>query len=211
MCVSSIFALSGCSDGNESASDRAACVYVRMADSGGCNRCRCSQVCAYTCGVTYRSLKEYAYLFCFSLDDIWDGTADFAPALSIPVGSVGFNQVDAGTRVVVVNGTWYMFGRYDTGPTAKCNQGEISINIRASTDKGYTWTLPQLLVKPDEVVTCMYADGGAFFDAETVTWHYIVQVEPNSHYPFPPFTLPLPPPSHPPYPRPLQLHPTPSF
>jgi hypothetical protein len=111
-----------------------------------------------------------------SLDDLWGGAAFFAPYTSTPINAPGFEQVDAGTRVVVVNGTWYLFGRYDVGPTAACPGGEISINVRASTDKGKHWCTPSIVVRPDEVVTCMFADGSAIFDAPTNTWHYIVQV-----------------------------------
>lgn len=111
-----------------------------------------------------------------SMDDFWAGSAFFYPSVSIPAGGAAFQQVDAGTRVVVVNSTWYLFGRYDLGATVKCPDGEISINVRASVDQGRTWTPPSVLVKPDEVTTCIYADGSGFFDAETQTWHYIVQV-----------------------------------
>ena len=37
-----------------------------------------------------------------SLDDLWAGTAHFSPVASFDVGSPGFEEVDAGTRVVVV-------------------------------------------------------------------------------------------------------------
>lgn len=30
--------------------------------------------------------------------------------------------------------------------------------------------------KPDETTVCIYADGSAIYDAETTTWHYLVQV-----------------------------------
>jgi hypothetical protein len=77
---------------------------------------------------------------------------------------------------VVVNSTWYLFGRWDVGATKKCPSGEISINVRASTDSGATWGLPQVIAKPDETTTCIYADGSGYYDTETATWHYLVQV-----------------------------------
>eukprot|EP00658_Telonema_sp_P-2_P073843 TRINITY_DN6297_c0_g1_i1.p1 TRINITY_DN6297_c0_g1~~TRINITY_DN6297_c0_g1_i1.p1 ORF type:complete len:522 (+),score=39.78 TRINITY_DN6297_c0_g1_i1:251-1816(+) len=111
-----------------------------------------------------------------TLDDLWDSKARFVPVVKIPVGSPGFSAVNAGTRITVMNETWYLFGRADTGPTAKCPGGEISINVRASTDKGRSWGAPSTLVEPDETTTCQYADGSAFYDVGTNTWHYLVQV-----------------------------------
>lgn len=89
-----------------------------------------------------------------TLDDLWIGQAFFKPHIAIPINSNGFQHVDAGTRIVVVNTTWYLFGRWDTGATAKCPGGEISINVRSSTNQGATWSLEHSVVKPDEVTTC---------------------------------------------------------
>eukprot|EP00041_Stephanoeca_diplocostata_P036974 m.1375956 g.1375956 ORF g.1375956 m.1375956 type:complete len:476 (+) comp24962_c1_seq7:121-1548(+) len=110
-----------------------------------------------------------------TLDDLWDGHAYFKPHVSIPINSNGFQHIDAGTRIVVINSTWYLFGRWDTGPTVKCPGGEISINVRASMDQGITWSSEHVVVKPDEVTTCIFADGSAFYDTESSTWHYLVQ------------------------------------
>jgi len=110
-----------------------------------------------------------------SLDDLWSGRAYFQPYVSHDIHSAGFEGVDAGTRVVVRNGTWYLFGRNDTGPTSQCPQGEISINVRASVDKGLTWGTPVVIVPANPAVSCLYADGTAFFDEDTGTWHYLSQ------------------------------------
>eukprot|EP00040_Diaphanoeca_grandis_P043837 m.269238 g.269238 ORF g.269238 m.269238 type:complete len:470 (-) comp83218_c0_seq1:224-1633(-) len=111
-----------------------------------------------------------------TLDDLWNNTATFMPYVSIPVGSAGFAHVDAGTRVVVMGSTWYLFGRFDSGPTANCPQGEISINVRSSTDQGMSWGAPHAVVAPDEKTTCIFADGTAFYDQTANTWHYLSQV-----------------------------------
>ena len=140
-----------------------------------------------------------------TLDDMWSGKASFKLLRSTPVGAPGFEHVDAGTRVVVINSTWYLFGRWDQGATKKCPNGEISINVRASTDQvppslnmemfachslaivaktvssgsvaqGQSWGEPHLIAKPDETKVCIYADGSAIFDQSTETWHYLVQV-----------------------------------
>ena len=110
-----------------------------------------------------------------SLDDLWAGTAHFSPVASFDVGSPGFEDVDAGTRVVVVNGTWFLFGRADAPATPACPSGMISINVRASADKGRSWGPPSPLAAPDGVGMCIFADGSAFFDAPAGTWHYLAQ------------------------------------
>ena len=70
-----------------------------------------------------------------TLDDLWNGTARFVPFATHAANTVGFSNVNAGTRVVVgSDGTWYLFGRADSGPTPQCPQGEIGINVRASQD-----------------------------------------------------------------------------
>lgn len=46
-----------------------------------------------------------------TLDDLWSGNASFRLTRSTPVASAGFMHVDAGTRVVVINQTWFLFGK----------------------------------------------------------------------------------------------------
>ena len=111
-----------------------------------------------------------------TMDDLWDNAAHFKQLRSVPLNAQNFQHVDAGTRVVVINETWYLFGRWDLGATKKCPSGEISINVRASTNSGRSWSEPHSIAEPDEVKTCIYADGSAFYDTETSTWHYLVQV-----------------------------------
>lgn len=108
-----------------------------------------------------------------SLDDWWQGAASFVPVRKF---STDLPHVDAGTRVVVRNGTFYLFGRSDNGTVVGgCSQGTISINVRASTDEGATWSAPVPLATPDLVNVCQYADGGVIFDEATQRWHYLVQ------------------------------------
>lgn len=110
-----------------------------------------------------------------TLDDLWAGNASFKLLRSTPVDSPGFQHVDAGTRVVVANGMWFLFGRWDQGASQRCPQ-RISINVRASTDQGRSWGQPHTVAEPDETTVCIFADGSAFFDSETTTWHYVVQM-----------------------------------
>ena len=111
-----------------------------------------------------------------TLDNLWDNTAYFKPYTSFALNQQGFESVNAGTKVVVVNHTWYLFGRHDAPPTTNCTQGTISINVRKSIDSGKTWGMMKTIIQPDQVVSCMFADGSAFFDPATMTWHYLVQV-----------------------------------
>jgi hypothetical protein len=109
------------------------------------------------------------------MDDLWNGTARFMPFQSFPQSTPEiFPQIDAGTRVVVVNSTWYLFGRWDGGHSTVCPQ-YIQISVRSSTDSGRTWGKPDFFLIPDEKTTCIFADGSAFFDEETITWHYLTQ------------------------------------
>ena len=111
-----------------------------------------------------------------TLDDFWAGAANFAPVRKFAQGAPGFSSINAGTRVVARNGTFYLFGRADNGTaTGGCAQGTIAINVRASTDEGATWSAPQPVATPDLATVCMYADGGAIFDAAAQRWHYLVQ------------------------------------
>lgn len=110
-----------------------------------------------------------------SVDDLWANTASFQHVRSFPANSPQFPKIDAGTRIVALNGTWYLFGRYDTGPVANCTQGVISVNVRSSIDQGASWSTPHPVLTPDLIVSCLYADGTAFFDHDTHTWHYLVQ------------------------------------
>lgn len=110
------------------------------------------------------------------LDDLWVNEAHFEPYLSFPLQSQGFANVSAGTRVVVRGDIWYLFGRNDEAPTSACPSGVISVNVRSSVDKGATWGPYTAIAAPDGIHSCMYADGSAIFDEETVTWHYLVQM-----------------------------------
>lgn len=75
-----------------------------------------------------------------TLDDLWGGQAAFHQVRSFVLNAPGFEAVDAATRVVVVNGSWVLFGRADSGPTKLCPSGVITTNVRVSTDQGATWS-----------------------------------------------------------------------
>ena len=111
-----------------------------------------------------------------TLDDWWAQTANFNRVRSLQPGAAGFASVNAGTRVVARNGTFYLFGRADNGTVVgACTQGTIAVNVRASADEGATWSAPAPLATPDLVSVCLYADGGVAFDEAAQRWHYLVQ------------------------------------
>ncbi len=110
-----------------------------------------------------------------TMDDLWEELASFEFVRSFPQGDAALLEVNAGTKVVVVNDTWYLFGRQDSQPSGPCAQ-VISINVRASLDFGATWSTPTPVAVPDLISTCIYADGTAFLDQDAMTWHYLVQV-----------------------------------
>eukprot|EP00035_Acanthoeca_spectabilis_P001937 m.83830 g.83830 ORF g.83830 m.83830 type:complete len:470 (+) comp11244_c0_seq2:30-1439(+) len=110
-----------------------------------------------------------------TLDDLWGGQAAFHQVRSFVLNAPGFEAVDAATRVVVVNGSWVLFGRADSGPTKLCPSGVITTNVRVSTDQGATWSQPHPVAAPDLHTVCIYADGSGFYDHETATWHYLTQ------------------------------------
>lgn len=110
-----------------------------------------------------------------TMDDFWGGRATFQHVRKFKQGDPAFPSIDAGTRIVALNGSTYLFGRFDLGASGSCTQGVISVNVRVSVDEGATWSLPHPVAEPDLTTVCMYADGSAFFDAQAGRWHYLVQ------------------------------------
>jgi hypothetical protein len=109
-----------------------------------------------------------------SLDDWWAQSANFNRVRSLGPGP-SFPSINAGTRIVARNGTFYLFGRTDNGTAVGACAQTIAVNVRASTDEGATWSTPSPLATPDLVNVCLYADGGVYFDAAAQRWQYLVQ------------------------------------
>jgi hypothetical protein len=86
-----------------------------------------------------------------------------------------------------LDGTWYAFNReparnLNPKQLTKCDlvgRSLLQVVVRKSTDRGVTWSDPVVIAAPSEVESapdfCEIVDGGAFFDPETDTWHYLGQ------------------------------------
>ena len=147
-----------------------------------------SQGTYYSQGNYYSQGGYYAqgsYVSAATLDDYWNGKANFKfvrkqtfPIDDAPGSTLG---VGANTQqeVVVANGAWYRFSReFDGNDGAGCpGSGGLKIMIHKSTDKGATWTSRTTLVPVGGTTpwACQAADGSAYFDNDTTTWHYLFQ------------------------------------
>jgi hypothetical protein len=97
--------------------------------------------------------------------------------------------------VVPLDGTWYAFNRYLIAtPKGVCNGNLLATVVRKTEDAGQTWSDPVPAALPGGCKTmageggntvcdkssvapdaCAITDGGAFFDAESDTWHLLSQ------------------------------------
>jgi hypothetical protein len=87
--------------------------------------------------------------------------------------------MNAGTQIVPKDGLWYLFNREFnyTSPSPQCRNGIARIVARKSTDRGKTWSDEVVIATPDAAKhECEIADGQAFWDADTKTWHYLAQM-----------------------------------
>jgi hypothetical protein len=130
------------------------------------------------------------------LEDLWEGKASFkeikrlqiqtngpvAPIVSHPTLMDSGTQIFAMSNVDSASQLWYLFNReyfYDAVQPANCPNGvsPSRIVVRSSEDRGDTWSNEVVIAQPNVAAgECEVADGHAFFDAETNTWHYIAQV-----------------------------------
>jgi hypothetical protein len=111
-----------------------------------------------------------------TLGDLWSGHARLQLAHMWTSASLG----DAsGTRIVVVDGTWYLFSRH-TG-TGSCagysSMPPMSIQVRASHDQGGHWGRPVTILAPTPGTpwSCEATDGGVAYDASAQTWRIVFQ------------------------------------
>jgi hypothetical protein len=93
----------------------------------------------------------------------------------------------ATSSLISLDGVWYAFNRTSAvnlnekqiSGCNKANRTPLMVVVRASSDRGITWTDPNVVVTPSASPSapdyCEVVDGAAFFDAETDTWHYLGQ------------------------------------
>mmetsp|Transcript_24196 Transcript_24196/g.63182 ORF Transcript_24196/g.63182 Transcript_24196/m.63182 type:complete len:410 (-) Transcript_24196:159-1388(-) len=117
----------------------------------------------------------------------WNGTAHFerVSTFLIPITPTWNWGQDVGQQFVATNdGTWYMFHRkFNAGPfPTECpnkdnnpwNCGQV---VRSSTDEGKSWSNYTVIAEPTNgrPDDCTLTDGGAYYDAQNMTWHYLSQ------------------------------------
>lgn len=130
------------------------------------------------------------------LEDLWEGKASFKEIKRLQIQTNGPvapivprpTLMDSGTQIFAMSNVdstsklWYLFNReyfYDAAQPSNCPNGfSLSrIVVRSSEDRGDTWSNEAVIAQPNVAAgECEVADGHAFFDSETNTWHYIAQV-----------------------------------
>ena len=118
------------------------------------------------------------------MGQLWNGTAHLQPVVNMqiqttPASGLSFvDGMDEGTRIVAANGAWYMFSReYNFAPNPiQCTNDFSRIVVRNSADHGKSWSSEVVIAEPNLALgECALADGHAYWDTDTGTWHYLVQ------------------------------------
>jgi hypothetical protein len=119
------------------------------------------------------------------MGQLWNRSASFQPIVNMQIqtmpanGAAFVDGMDEGTRIVVANGAWYLFSReydYAANPS-QCKSDFSRIVVRTSTNHGAFWSREAVVAEPNLALgECALADGHAYWDAETGTWHYLTQV-----------------------------------
>ena len=105
----------------------------------------------------------------------------FAPLSRAKFPEYGMAAMNVGFHFVTRPGVWYLFHReYNFAPPPKaCKEpvdGLSRIVIRNSTNRGQSWSDPQVVATPSAPAdACALTDGSGYFDADTHTWHYLSQ------------------------------------
>ena len=124
-------------------------------------------------------------IYSHSMDQLWNRSASFQPFVNmqvqtIPTTGLAFvDGMDEGTRIIPANGKWYLFSReYSYAPNPpQCASDFSRIVVRGSADHGKSWSPEVVIAEPNLARgECALADGHAYWDADTGTWHYLVQM-----------------------------------
>jgi hypothetical protein len=113
------------------------------------------------------------------LADLWSGRA--SPVLdrrwtSTSLGMPGGGAA-GGARLAVAGGAWYLFNRF-AWPHPGCPGGTaLGTQVRVSTDRGASWSLPVPIVAPSPGTpwACAATDGDAVYDATAGVWRFVFQ------------------------------------
>jgi hypothetical protein len=120
-----------------------------------------------------------------NLAALWDRQAHFEFRKR---DSFTFNgrQDSSTSSLMSLDGVWYAFnrtaanlGEKQISTCLKANRFPVMVVVRASSDRGITWSDPNVVATPSASPSapdyCGIVDGAAFFDTETDTWHYLGQ------------------------------------
>jgi hypothetical protein len=119
------------------------------------------------------------------MSQLWEGSAHLQPIVNMQIpttpasGAPFVDGMDEGTRIISVNGSWYLFSReYNYAPNPVQCTGDFSrIVVRASADHGRNWGSETVVAEPNlSLGECALADGFPYWDADTGIWHYLVQM-----------------------------------
>ena len=115
-----------------------------------------------------------------TMNELWNQKAHFEIRKR---DSFLFNTLgDSSTSsLVVLDGKWYAFNRQAVPTPTACNAiGALQVVVRESRDRGVSWSDPVVVAAPtggdgSGFEGCMIVDGGAFYDQDNDTWHYLGQ------------------------------------
>ncbi len=106
-----------------------------------------------------------------SLNEYWDGHADWKYVTRWTESSLGSDTLLDGIHIEVVGNDWYLFTR--TEPFFP--ESKWGTEVRRSTNKGLSWGEPVPILEPEVGKPWEYvaSDGQPFFDGNR--WHDIFQ------------------------------------
>lgn len=120
-----------------------------------------------------------------SMDDLWKHNAhfEFQRDDNWSTGTGLYEYEGHTASLVTLDGRWFAFNRrhiQNFTPESLAREAVlVELVVRVSYDQGQTWSAPVTVAKPtakeNDFEGEMIVDSGAFFDAETNTWHILSQ------------------------------------
>jgi hypothetical protein len=137
----------------------------------------------YCCAKVTHLSTELSLLDEGKLGPFWHkkATIKLISETAFPYNFTGGFMGNTGTYIRVLDDIWYTFYRHERfAPSPKyCSLpfGLTRLEVRSSRNQGKTWSDPVTIAAPvpNSPSECILMDGGAFFDEETQTWHYLSQ------------------------------------
>lgn len=137
---------------------------------------------------TFDLSKENAVVYS-NLTQFWQGQAYWQFLYRYNETTIpdyeSWNSGEGSSFTITQNGIWYLFARiifsHDDeriwkNASANC-PALLGVTVRKSLDKGKSWSRAVNFIVPSEnsLWECMGTDGGAFYDEQEQTWHYLFQ------------------------------------